>query len=68
MKIGEIVKAKQPDVYKQIIKRWKIQSHRENGGKSEKDKLTFSDVENLMKHDSYVRAPGGAFRQKTWGK
>lgn len=67
MKIGAVICVTQEDVYKQLNKKHKKKRHRKRG-KFKNEKLTFSDVENLMKHDSYVRAPGGAFRQKTWGK
>ncbi|QAT40848.1 hypothetical protein [Clostridium sp. JN-9] len=67
MKIGAVIRDTQSDVYKGLNKKRKKKRHRRRR-RPEKEKLTFSDVENLMKHDSYVRTSGGAFRQKTWGK
>ncbi|WP_185903785.1 hypothetical protein [Hathewaya massiliensis] len=55
MRIGEILKDQQPEVYKKL-----------KGDKKErgKESLSFSDVENLMKHDSYYRGKGGSIKQK----
>jgi hypothetical protein len=30
------------------------------------NKLSLTDIENLMRQDSYVRGHGGALKQKTW--
>lgn len=50
MKIGEIVKIKQPDTYKKL--------------KSKKENLTFKETEKLMQHDSYKRNRHGAIVQR----
>ena len=55
MKIGEILKEQQPEVYKKLI---------DNKKKRGKENLSFSYVENLMKHDSYYRGKGGSIKQK----
>ena len=36
--------------------------------KHKNSKLSCSEIESLMRQDSYTRGPGGALRQKTWGK
>ena len=58
MKIGQVVKAQQPDVHKKLNK--KPRKKRRRG----KESLSFSDFENMMKHDSYYRGKGGAIRQR----
>lgn len=58
MCIGSIIRSKQPDVYKQLMKVV-------NKNKSEKyinDNLSIKDFEKMMKHDSYKRV-GGAIKQ-----
>lgn len=61
MKIGEILRVKQPGVYKKLNERPK---HR----RDKKERLSFSYVENdLMTHDSYIRHRG-AIAQRHWGK
>jgi hypothetical protein len=44
--------------------RKKFKRHKRKGT----DKLSITDIEHLMRQDSYTRGPGGALRQKTWGK
>ena len=60
MRIGSIIEAQQPDIYKQLNEKYKQ-------NKKKKDRrgqnLSFSDVMDLMKHDSYKRH-NGALRQK----
>jgi len=66
MKIGEILRCEQSEVYKQINN--KPNSNRRNNKKSKDSKgMTFSQVERLMKHDSYKRH-NGSLRQRTWGQ
>lgn len=65
MKIGEILRAKQSEVYTELNKKPK-RKKRKRGRHSKNEELSFSDVKKLMKHDSYRRGSGGAIRQKTW--
>lgn len=67
MKIGEVLKLNQEEVYNNLSKA-KYKKHGVKTKKSRKDKLTFSDIEKLMRHDSHVRGTGGSIRQKTWGR
>jgi hypothetical protein len=61
VKIGEVLRTNQNDVYKKLCTHKK---HKRRGDKSKKDgKLTFSDVEKLMRHDSHTRGHGG---DKKW--
>lgn len=60
MKIGQIIKEQQPDEHKKVHKKCK----RRRG----KEHLSFSDFQNMMKHDSYCRGKGGAIRQVTHSK
>lgn len=64
MKIGEILRDKQMKVYKQLNSKTKGNRKKGRGSKSNKEALSFSDIENMMKHDSYYRAKGGAIKQK----
>lgn len=57
----------QENVYKELNNKFNKKRKRKRHRKR-KENLTFSDIENLMKHDSYTRAPGGALKQRTWGK
>ncbi|RXI46072.1 hypothetical protein DP145_01660 [Clostridium tetani] len=60
MKIGKIIKAQQPDIHKRLnrnIKQNKKKSRKEG------EHLSFSDVMELMRHDSYKRCKGGAIRR-----
>lgn len=59
MKIGEIIKSSQIGVYDEFIK---IQNQSKLNNKLN-EHLSFSDIEELMKHSSYVRGKGGAIRQ-----
>lgn len=65
MKVGEILRANQAEVYIELNKKPKRKKGR-RGKHSKKDELSFSDFKNMMKHDSYSRGPGGSIRQKTW--
>lgn len=54
MRIGDILKEKQPKQFKEIRE------------KSQKDKLSYlteRDIKYLMGHSSYRRGPNGAIRQ-----
>lgn len=66
MKIGAFIRENQEEVYYKLNKKRNKKRHRRR--KPKKENLSFSDMENLMRHDSYERAPGGALRQKTWSK
>ncbi|AJA42579.1 hypothetical protein DP124_01275 [Clostridium tetani] len=61
MKIEKIIKAQQPNIHKQLNK-----NRKQNKKKSRKEgeHLSFSDVMELMRHDSYYRGKGGALKQK----
>ena len=67
MKIGEIFRDKQAEIYKELNS--KTEKNRKEGrrSKSNKEALSFSDIENMMKHDSHTRGRGGAIKQKMWG-
>lgn len=65
MKVGQILRENQEDVYKKLNSRPKKRRRRRR--KRNTNSLSFSDVESLMRHDSYTRGKGGAIKQKTWG-
>lgn len=67
MKIGEILRDKQAEVYNELNSQAKGNRKKGRGSKSNKEALSFSDIENMMKHDSHTRGRGGAIKQKTWG-
>ena len=50
MTIKDIIKDKQPEIYKKL--------------KHKEEKLSFSEIKQLMKHDSYKRGKSGALKQK----
>lgn len=58
MKIGQILRENQPKEYNQI------REHKKKKKPKREDNLSFKDVMDLMKHDSYYRGMGGAIRQK----
>ncbi|CAM3001160.1 hypothetical protein HAHI6034_10975 [Hathewaya histolytica] len=60
MRIGEILKDQQPEVYK------KLKSDKKE--KRGKENLSFSDLRQLMKKDSYYRGKGGSIKQRSWNK
>lgn len=65
MKIGEILKDKQCEVFKKLnSKSMKRKKKKRGRKKDKKESLSFSDVEKMMKHDSYYRGRGGAIKQK----
>lgn len=61
MQIEDIVKNKQPEMYKKLNVSEKKTNNKKKKNKSEK--LSFSYVSSLMRHDSYERH-NGAIRQK----
>ena len=63
MKVGEILRNNQKEVYKELKRRKKVR----RGNKKKKEALSFSDIEKIMKHDSHTRARGGAIKQKHGG-
>lgn len=69
MKVGEILREKQNDVYKELnSKPIKRKKKRRGRKKKKQESLSFSDVEKMMRHDSHTRSRGGAIRQKSWGE
>lgn len=66
VKVGEILKANQAEVYTKLNKKPKRKRGRRGKCPLKEDELSFSDYMELMKHDSYKRGKGGALRQKTW--
>ncbi|MCR1138581.1 hypothetical protein [Clostridium botulinum] len=62
MRIEKILKTQQPNTHKQLNK-----NKKRRRGKQEEN-LSFSDVAELMQHDSYCRGRGGRIKQRTWGK
>ncbi|AJE11536.1 hypothetical protein [Clostridium botulinum] len=66
MKVGRIIETQQPGIHKQLSKDRKQNNKKRRRGK--KEDLSFSDVMNLMSHDSYSRGKGGSIKQRTWGK
>ena len=62
MKVEKIIKAQQPDIHKQLNKNRKQNKKKSRRGKQEH--LSFNDVMELMKHDSYYRGKGGAIKQR----
>ncbi|EKO1912194.1 hypothetical protein PZQ55_001232 [Clostridium botulinum] len=65
MKIEKILKTQQPNTHKLLNKNRKQNRKKSRRGKED---LSFSDVMELMSHDSYCRGRGGSIKQKTWGK
>ncbi|RXM79591.1 hypothetical protein DP144_01935 [Clostridium tetani] len=59
MKIENIIKAQQPDIHKRL----KQQNNKKKSRRGKQEHLSFSDVLELMKHDSYKRHRG-AIRQR----
>ena len=62
MRIEKILKTQQPNTHKQLNKDQKHNNKKRRRGK--KEDLSFSDVMELMKHDSYYRGKGGAIKQR----
>ncbi|KEI79115.1 hypothetical protein N452_11150 [Clostridium botulinum A2 117] len=67
MRIENILKTQQPSTHKQLNKNRKHNNKKRRRGKQEGN-LSFSDVMELMQHDSYCRGKGGGIKQRTWGK
>jgi hypothetical protein len=65
VKIGEILRETQAEVYKELNKKPKKKNEKRRNH-SKADELSFSDIKKMMNHDSYRRGSGGAVRQKTW--
>ncbi|AJE09474.1 hypothetical protein [Clostridium botulinum] len=66
MKVGKIIEIQQPGMHKKLNKNRKQNKKKSRRGK--KEDLSFSDVMDLMSHDSYCRGKGGSIKQRTWGK
>lgn len=54
-KIGEVLRKKQPEVYKKLMFMYPEPEKQD-------DETSFREIENLMRHDGY-RRDGGAIRQ-----
>ena len=67
MTIGEILRDKQAEVYNELNSQGKGNRKKGRRSKSNKEALSFLDIENMMKHDSHTRGRGGAIKQKMWG-
>ncbi|APQ95682.1 hypothetical protein [Clostridium botulinum] len=67
MKVGKIIETQQPGIHKQLNKNRKQNKKKSRRGKKEEN-LSFSDVMELMRHDSYKRCKGGAIKQMSWSK
>lgn len=63
MEIGKIIKIKQPDVYRTLLK---MANKQEIKYMKTDDDLTTEDFERMMRHDSYKRI-GGSVRQVRHG-
>ncbi|KEI75896.1 hypothetical protein [Clostridium botulinum] len=63
MRIEKILKTQQPNTHRKLNKNRKQNNKKRRRGKQEEN-LSFSDVMDLMKHDSYYRGKGGALRQR----
>ncbi|AJD29646.1 MULTISPECIES: hypothetical protein [Clostridium] len=66
MRIEKILKTQQPDTHRKLNKN--IKQNKKKCGRGKKEDLSFSDVMELMQHDSYCRGRGGSIKQRTWGK
>ncbi|HBJ2602301.1 TPA: hypothetical protein LA751_001580 [Clostridium botulinum] len=64
MKVGKIIETQQPGIHKQLNKK----QNKKKSRRGKKEDLSFSDVMDLMSHDSYSRGKGGSIKQRTWGK
>ncbi|MBU5269418.1 hypothetical protein [Clostridium cochlearium] len=62
MKVEKIIKTQQPDIHKQLNKNRKQNNKKKS--RRGKEHLSFNDVMELMKHDSYYRGKGGALKQR----
>ncbi|MBD5642961.1 hypothetical protein HYH96_03515 [Clostridium botulinum] len=67
LKVEKILKTQQPGIHNQLNKNRKQNKKKSRRGKKEEN-LSFSDVMDLMNHDSYCRGKGGRIKQRTWGK
>ncbi|AUN06858.1 hypothetical protein [Clostridium botulinum] len=67
LKIEKILKIQQPGIHKQLNKNRNQNKKKSRRGKKEEN-LSFSDVMDLMSHDSYCRGKGGRIKQRTLGK
>ncbi len=61
MSIGSIIRVKQPDVYRKLVKF----TNNKKVQKSDKN-ICFEDFEKMMRHDGHKRI-GGAIRQVKHG-
>ncbi|HDK7138920.1 TPA: hypothetical protein PTV74_001392 [Clostridium botulinum] len=66
LKVGKIIETQQPGIHKKLNKDKKQNKKKSRRGK--KEDLSFSDVMELMKHDSYKRCKGGAIKQMSWSR
>ncbi|CAL83903.1 hypothetical protein FDF29_06460 [Clostridium botulinum] len=66
VRIEKILKTQQPNTHKQLNKNRK--QNKKKRGRGKKEGLSFSDIMELMSHDSYCRGRGGRIKQRTWSK
>lgn len=59
VRINEIIKSQQPDLYKGFRSRQK----KVISNKKSSDELSSKDIEELMSHSAYRRGRGGSMRQ-----
>ncbi|MDY6229149.1 MAG: hypothetical protein SPH93_16070 [Clostridium sp.] len=64
MRIEEILKRTQPEIYETLKNKEKNNKGRNKKRIHNKEKLNERDIKELMAHSSYRRGSGGALRQK----
>ncbi|MCJ8173020.1 hypothetical protein [Clostridium botulinum] len=67
LKVEKTLKTQQPGIHNQLNKNRKQNKKKSRRGRKEEN-LSFSDVMDLMNHDSYCRGKGGRIKQRTWEK
>ena len=63
MRIEEILKRTQPEIYETLKNKGKNNKRRNKKRKQKKENLNEKDIKELMSHSSYRRGTGGAIRQ-----
>lgn len=63
MKVRNIIKEKQPDIYQKLQHKQNNKHKKKKERKPKEESLSFSDYEKLMGHSSYKRSKGGSLRQ-----
>ncbi|BDR63995.1 hypothetical protein [Clostridium tetani] len=64
MKIENIIKTQQSDIHKRLRQQNRKQNKKKKSRRGKQKYLSFNDVMELMRHDSYYRGKGGAIRQR----